>query len=313
MHRKALLEKSAQTGQVKAEIEGLNRDIRDSEARLSEAQKQFDDITASLDNLKASLTAPLVNIRQNLAQLDTYRLEQHSAYEDKRKTAEEICNTRQAAPATSAAQPQAEEETDRFPQARKDADEARNAYEKVDMENIREAERLLKTRRCQIARVSGLLDRTSEFLDSWLSAEKVYWTSWNEAETKRVEGQKKYLTSRESDRQLAAHLVEVHKQDREELIHRKALLEKSAQTGQIKAEIDALNRDTQDNEARLSKAQKQFEDITSSLKNSEASLRARRMIIRQNLAQLDTYRLKQHAAYEGKRKTAEDICTTHSD
>jgi hypothetical protein len=37
------------------------------------------------------------------------------------------------------------------------------------------------------------------------------------------------------------------------------------------------------------------------------------MIIRQNLAQLDTYRLKQHAAYEGKRKTAEDICTTHSD
>jgi chromosome segregation ATPase len=178
------------------------------------------------------------------------------------------------------------------------------------MENIREAERLLKTRRCQIARVSGLLDRTSESLDSWLSAERFYWTSWNDAETKRVEGQQKSLTSLEADRQRAADLVEADKQDREELMRRKALLEKSARTSQITAEIDGLIRDIQDSEARLSEAQKQFDEITSSLNNLKASLTARLVNIRQNLAQLDTYRLEQHAAYEDKRKTAQEICNT---
>ena len=215
-----------------------------------------------------------------------------------------------ATPAAPAAQPQAEGEGDRFPQARKAADEARNAYEKVDMENIREVERLLKLRRCQIARVSGLLDRTSESLDSWLSAEKFYWTSWNEAETKRVEGQQKSLTSLEIDRQRAADLVDADKQDREELMRRKALLEKSERTSQITAEIDGLIRDLQDSQARLSEAQKQFDEITSSLNNLKASLTARLVNIRQNLAQLDTYRLEQHAAYEDKRKTAQEICNT---
>jgi chromosome segregation ATPase len=222
----------------------------------------------------------------------------------------ESAPTSQAPAAKPTAQPQAEEEGDRFPQARKAADEARNAYEKVDMENIREVERLLKSRRCQIARVSGLLDRTSESLDSWLSAEKFYWTSWNEAETKRVEGQQKSLTSLEADSRRAADLVDADKQDREELMRRKALLEKSARTSQITAEIDGLIRDIQDSEARLSEAQKQFDEITSSLNNLKASLTARLVNIRQNLAQLDTYRLEQHAAYEDKRKSAQEICNT---
>jgi seryl-tRNA synthetase len=125
-----------------------------------------------------------------------------------------------------------------------------------------------------------------------------------------VEGQQKSLTSLEADRQRAADLVEADKQDREELMRRKALLEKSARTSQITAEIDGLIRDIQDSEARLSEAQKQFDEITSSLNNLKASLTARLVNIRQNLAQLDTYRLEQHAAYEDKRKTAQEICNT---
>jgi len=218
--------------------------------------------------------------------------------------------SRAPAATAAAAQQQTEEPGDRFPQARAAADEARNAYEKVDMENVREVEHLLKSRRCQLARVSGLLDRTSESLDAWLSAEKFYWTSWNDAETKRVEGQQKSLASLDADRQRAADLVEADKQDREELMRRKASLEKTERTAQITAEIDGLIRDIQDSEVRLSEAQRQFEDITSSLNNLKASITARLVNIRQNLAQLDTYRLEQHAAYEDKRKSAQEICNT---
>jgi len=217
-----------------------------------------------------------------------------------------------AAPAATkpAGQQQSEEGVDRFPQARASADEALEAYEKVYAENVREVERLLKSRRCQIARISGLLDRTSASLEAWLSAENYYWTSWNEAETKRVESQQKSLASLEADQNRAKDLVAADKQDREELMRRKALLETSPRTAQITADIDGLIKDLQDSEARLSDAQKQFEDITSSINNLKASLTARLVNIRQNIAQLDTYRLEQHAAYEDKRKTAQEICNT---
>jgi hypothetical protein len=204
--------------------------------------------------------------------------------------------------------PAAQEETDRFPQALAAADEARKAYEKVYGENSGEVDKLLKTSRCQIARIGGLLDRTSAALDTWLAAERFYFTMWNEAETKRVEGQQKSLVSLEADQKRAGDLLEDDKKDREDLMRRKANLEKSARTTQINEEIDGLIKDIQDSEARLSHDQKEFDDITSGLSNMRASLAARLVNIRQNITKLDAYRLDAHAGFEDKRKAAQAIC-----
>ena len=45
--------------------------------------------------MKTSIAARLIGIRQNSARLDAYGLDQTSVYEDKRKAAHEVCNTKQ--------------------------------------------------------------------------------------------------------------------------------------------------------------------------------------------------------------------------
>jgi len=94
---------------------------------------------------------------------------------------------------------QTEAEGDIYPQARANADSLREAWEKLDTTNLAEVNRLLKTKVCQVARISGLLSRTRDALDAWLAAERGYWSSWNDHEAKLVAEQQKSLKSMEAD------------------------------------------------------------------------------------------------------------------
>jgi len=66
--------------------------LKDSEARLSEAQKNFKDVTAKIDKLNASITARITQIRQNVNRVESYGLEMAADYEKTRAAAQEICN-----------------------------------------------------------------------------------------------------------------------------------------------------------------------------------------------------------------------------
>lgn len=92
--RKAGLEQSKRTEEINALIDGLIKDIQDSEARLTDAQQQFDALKASITDMKAYLTARLIGIRQNLARLDAWEAKRTSVYEDARAAANQFCNTK---------------------------------------------------------------------------------------------------------------------------------------------------------------------------------------------------------------------------
>ena len=56
----------------------------------------------------------------------------------------------------------------------------KSAYEQLDTKNMAEVDSLLRTKRCQINRIGGDLDRVLELMRQWLSAETKYWTAWSE-------------------------------------------------------------------------------------------------------------------------------------
>ncbi|HTQ57954.1 MAG TPA: hypothetical protein VMI94_25985 [Bryobacteraceae bacterium] len=93
--KEADLEQSKRTEEIRKDIDDLKQEIIDSQDRLNKAQQAFDSITVQITNMKASITARLIGIRQNSARLDTFGLDQTAVYEDKRKVAHEICNTKQ--------------------------------------------------------------------------------------------------------------------------------------------------------------------------------------------------------------------------
>jgi chromosome segregation ATPase len=93
--KESALEQSTRTEQIRKEIDEVKNDIRDSEDHLNKAHEQFDSITVSIKNMKASITARLIDIRQSSARLEAWGLDQTSVYEAKRKAAHEVCNTKQ--------------------------------------------------------------------------------------------------------------------------------------------------------------------------------------------------------------------------
>jgi hypothetical protein len=97
---KATLENSKRTEEINAQIDGLIKDIQDSQARLAAAQSKFNEATVSITNMKASLTARLVNIRQNLLKVDAWEADTMANYESKRTAAHEICNMKQPSSST---------------------------------------------------------------------------------------------------------------------------------------------------------------------------------------------------------------------
>jgi len=197
---------------------------------------------------------------------------------------------------------------DRFPEQKAEADRLRAIYEQLHEKNIAEIDKLMLTKRCQIARIGGLLTRTSEAMHGWLAAEKLYWKAWGDAEQIRVQTEQKSLASIEADQARAASLVDTEKRDREDLQRRRAALMQGPQTEAIRTQIDELLKDIQDSEARLASAQKTYESLSEKLGNFKTSLTARLVSIRQQQGRLDAYSLDVDAFYEKTRTAAQEIC-----
>lgn len=215
-----------------------------------------------------------------------------------------------AAVPAAAASTSLDDSSDRFGPLREAADALKSAYEQLDTKNMAEVDQLLRTKRCQINRIGGDLDRVLDLMHQWLAAETKYWTAWSEVEQKRIDNQVKDLAGFEEDQKRAADLVEEEKQSREELQRRRAQLESGPRTEQIKAEIDGIIKDIQDSEARLSTAQSTFDDLTTKITNMKAAISARVVDMRQNTARLGAFDMDMTAYYEKSREAANEICNT---
>jgi hypothetical protein len=89
--RRAALEQSKRTQEIAAQIDGLIKDIQDSEARISAAQQAYDELSTRISNMRTSISARLVKIRQNIAGLEAWELEQTSLYQKQREVAHQVC------------------------------------------------------------------------------------------------------------------------------------------------------------------------------------------------------------------------------
>jgi chromosome segregation ATPase len=203
-----------------------------------------------------------------------------------------------------------DDSSDRFGALREAADNLKCLYEQLDTKNMAEVDQLLRTKRCQINRIGGDLDRVLDLMHQWLAAEEKYWDVWSEGEQKRIDNQVKDLAGFEEDQKRASDLVEEEKQSREELQRRRAQLESGPRTEGIKAEIDGIVKDIQDSEARLSTAQQTFEDLTTKITNMKAAISARVVDMRQNKARLGAFDVDMTAYYEKNREAANEICNT---
>jgi chromosome segregation ATPase len=199
-------------------------------------------------------------------------------------------------------------ETDTFRAIREAADAKRNVYEELDTKSMAEIDRLMHTKRCQINRIGPLLDNNIKAMQDWLSAERKYWELWGETEQKRVDSQMDTLARMEGDQKRVADLLDTEKTDHLELLRRKSELEQARRTEAIAAQIDALIKDIQDSESRLTDAQQQFDSLTTQIKNMKASISTRLVGIRQNTARLDAWQLDMTAYYEKARAAANEMC-----
>ena len=91
---KAALEQSQRTEEIRKQIDDLKQQILDSDDRLNKAQQQFDQLNFQITNMRAELTKRLVEIRRYSSQLEGNRVEQAAIYQDKLKTAHEVCDTK---------------------------------------------------------------------------------------------------------------------------------------------------------------------------------------------------------------------------
>jgi chromosome segregation ATPase len=201
--------------------------------------------------------------------------------------------------------------SDRFPCLRENADRLKTVFEKVDAANISVVERLLKTGKCQINRVSGLIERTRDALRQWNEAELLYRQKWAEVEQLRVEGQQKSLASMELQQQIVKKQIEGETNDREELLRKKATLEKyPKRTEQIIKDIDEIVLEIKESEGRLSEAQKEYDEVTAKVTSMNASLTAQLIDMRQEVNRVQSYGLQMDAFYEHKLKDANEVCNT---
>jgi chromosome segregation ATPase len=202
-------------------------------------------------------------------------------------------------------------DNDRFAALRENADRLKAAYDKLDTDNVAEIDQLLRTRRCQSNRVGGLVDRTLDALRAWSEAELQYWKLWGEVEQVRVDGQQKSLAGMEADQKHAEDLVATTQKDREEMLRQKAVLEKyGKRTEEIRKQFDALIQDIQESEQRLAEAQKNYDEVTTKVRNMRASISARLVDIRESRSRIEAFALQLTSFYETKRATAQEICNT---
>jgi chromosome segregation ATPase len=157
-------------------------------------------------------------------------------------------------------------------------------------------------------RIGPDLDRMIAAMKQWLDAEKRYWQVWNEAETKRVEGERNTLAGMQEDQKSVAVQIEDEKKNQEALERSRADLENSKRTEEIKAEMDRLLKDIQDSQARLDHAREQYNSLSVSITDYQSLLNTRIVNIRQNIQRLDAYEVDQNATYESERKAAQEVC-----
>jgi hypothetical protein len=76
-------------------IDEMVLDIKESEGRLTEANKNYEDVSVKVRNMKASINVRLVEIRQNQRRVEAYGLEMRAYYDKTRAAAQEMCNAKQ--------------------------------------------------------------------------------------------------------------------------------------------------------------------------------------------------------------------------
>lgn len=200
---------------------------------------------------------------------------------------------------------------DQFPALRANADSLRTAYDELSTKDTPEIDALMRTKRCQIKRIGGLIDRELSLFGQWAEAELKYWDSWGADEQERVDKQKVTLATLETEQKRTSDYIDSQKQDREAMEKKRGELEKyGKRTLEIRNEIDSIIREIQDSESRLTNAQEQFDDLTIKINNMKASITARLVEIRQNRATVDSIRLQRIAELEQKRAAANEICNT---
>ena len=91
--RSVLEQYGKRTADIIKQMDALVQDIQESEGRLAEAQKTYNDVTIKVRNMQASISARLIDIRENLSRVEAYSLQLTSYYEKQRAAAQEICNT----------------------------------------------------------------------------------------------------------------------------------------------------------------------------------------------------------------------------
>ena len=97
--QRAILEADTRTAEIVARIDGVIKDIRDTEARLENARQQQESVNARLRDLKASLSTRLISIRENKVRLDAWQVDQSAYYAERRTSANDVCQA--ARPAES--------------------------------------------------------------------------------------------------------------------------------------------------------------------------------------------------------------------
>lgn len=200
-------------------------------------------------------------------------------------------------------------EEDRFPALRENANQLMANYEKIHDESMASVESLLKPKqRCQIGRIGGLLDRTIDVLRQWQVVEMTYWMKWTEVEQERVTGQQKSLAGMETDLDRVKALIATETKDHDQLLRTKATLEGGKRTQAIRDDIDALVLDIRDSETRLANAQKNYENLSVTVNNMNASLTTRLVDMRQMRNRVEAYGFERKSFYEGKRKEAQEVC-----
>ena len=95
LHKKADLEQTGERAPaITQEIDTLVLQIQDSENDLAKAKRQYDDVTARVNTMQTEITARVIFMREQINHTEAYGLQFKSFYEDERKKAQEVCNTK---------------------------------------------------------------------------------------------------------------------------------------------------------------------------------------------------------------------------
>jgi chromosome segregation ATPase len=92
---KNALDNSRRTEDSRAEIDRLIKDIRESQARLTDDQQKYEALTAQIKESKSMLSTKLEKVRTYIQSIRTYTADKNALYASKRAEAEAICDMKQ--------------------------------------------------------------------------------------------------------------------------------------------------------------------------------------------------------------------------